>query len=490
MPSVTNPFLRGQYGAQQANQSADQAQLTGLATLLKLKQSQEEQPVRMDLLRAQTANQQAMPADREAARANTREVAMGRLQQAASQFEQTMQLKARGLTRQEDRDAWEREYQQGRLALEGAARQQGAERLFYDTGIRTNVPSVPAPVSRGTPSGLEAFLQGRPPAEQAAIQQVAAATGPMAVNVGPYQPPAAAPSGAPAAPVAPPMAGNGAAPVPMPTSAPATPAALSMGQSGGLEGRFPQVGPSGGSPAAPVPVPAAAPASTVAPLPQMPQFTGSPREQAAAKNKWLAEQSTNRLVPVKGPDGTVRYVPANQAAGMEVGGRQTDTNIGKQVQQLGRDFEKAGLPVMLTVVENAGKVTEQLAEYVTGPKSLLLDRMVPQAAQDARADVQKLFNITLKDRSGAAVTNQELERLKKEFGTGVLKEAGQLVRAIQRVREIVESHYAGIGASYGKNVLDAYNENLEAVGGRRFTPSNTASKTPGRTLGGATVSNW
>ncbi len=59
------------------------------------------------------------------------------------------------------------------------------------------------------------------------------------------------------------------------------------------------------------------------------------------------------LVPVKGDDGKVIYVPRSQAAGREVGGRTTDTNIAKTVQQLGRDFEKAGLPNTIAVIENA-----------------------------------------------------------------------------------------------------------------------------------------
>lgn len=172
------------------------------------------------------------------------------------------------------------------------------------------------------------------------------------------------------------------------------------------------------------------------------------------------------LVPVQQEDGSVVYTPRSQASGLKVGSRVTDTNVSKQVQQLGRDLEKAGLPTMVAVTDQAGKLTPELAEWVTGPKSAVPDWIAPKEARDARQDVSKLFNITLKDRSGAAVTNQELERLKKEFGQGLFKNPDQLLTAIQRAQQIVKSHYQGIAASYGAPVLDSYNQNLVAVGGR------------------------
>lgn len=194
-------------------------------------------------------------------------------------------------------------------------------------------------------------------------------------------------------------------------------------------------------------------------------------------HEMIAANRPEPLVPVKGTDGRVIYMPRSQAAGQEVGSRVTDTNVSKQVQQLGKDFERAGLPTMINVVGEAMKLTPGLEKWVSGPKSALPDILVRDAdglkAADilrARQDVAKLFNITLKDRSGAAVTNQELERLKKEFGSGVFKQPGQLLAAIKRASQIVDDHYKGIAASYGKDVLDGYNGNLEAVGGRPFKP--------------------
>lgn len=212
------------------------------------------------------------------------------------------------------------------------------------------------------------------------------------------------------------------------------------------------------------------------------RLTAAERNQARVEAIRLAAslrpQTPEPMVPVKGDDGRVVYMPRSQAAGREVGGRTTDVNLGKSVQQLGTAFEKAGLPSMIPVIETAGQITPEMEVWVSGPRSGVPDMLVRDVgnlkAQDirqARQDVAKLFNITLKDRSGAAVTNQELERLKKEFGTGMFKAEGQLIGAIKRAREIIEAHYNGIAASFGKPALDAYNQNVEAVGGRPFRPA-------------------
>lgn len=185
------------------------------------------------------------------------------------------------------------------------------------------------------------------------------------------------------------------------------------------------------------------------------------------------------LVTIQNPDGSVVYAPRSQAVGQKVGSRTTDTAIGKQVQQLGRDFEKAGLNSTIPVVQQAAKITPEIAGFITGFKSMTPDLAVSPEIRTARQDVQKLFNIVLKDRSGAAVTNQELERLKTEFGKGVFKTPVQLMDAIAKAKNIVEKHYQGIAASYGQNALDAYNQNLESIGGTPFkrsgSPANTNS---------------
>lgn len=144
-----------------------------------------------------------------------------------------------------------------------------------------------------------------------------------------------------------------------------------------------------------------------------------------------------------------------------------DSETSKKVTALGTAFEKANLPVTTTVLSAAEKAVSEgsVLEYINGPKSALPDFAVSKDAREARQAIQKLFNITLKDRSGAAVTSQELERLKAEFGQGKFKTPDQLRTAVREARSIVDNHYKSIAASYGPKALKVYNENLKAVGG-------------------------
>lgn len=153
--------------------------------------------------------------------------------------------------------------------------------------------------------------------------------------------------------------------------------------------------------------------------------------------------------------------------------------LGK-VQQLGGAFEKAGLPQMDSVLKaaEAAVVKDDVLEYINGPKSAYPDFTVGTEITNARQSVSRLFNITLKDRSGAAVTIPELERLKEEFGRGVFKKPAQLREAIRTARTIVENHYRGIAASYGNDALQLYNQNMKEIGGNPVLEGKTAGPDP------------
>lgn len=162
----------------------------------------------------------------------------------------------------------------------------------------------------------------------------------------------------------------------------------------------------------------------------------------------------------------------------------------KKVQGLGTALEKANLPEadsVLSAVETKLSQKPELAEYISGPKSILPDMTVPDDAKSLRQSFQKLFNITLKDRSGAAVTNQELQRLQKEFATGAFKDAKQLQDAVSQARGIIDNHYRSVASSFGPDALKAYNENLGKLGGRSVVtpPPNGGAKPTGSVLDAA-----
>jgi hypothetical protein len=145
--------------------------------------------------------------------------------------------------------------------------------------------------------------------------------------------------------------------------------------------------------------------------------------------------------------------------------RRVDT----EATRLQGALEKAGLPeadTVLASVEKALETAPQAAEYLSGPKSLIPDLAVPDEVKFARQAFQKLFNITLKNRSGAAVTIPELERLKKEFATGAWKTPQQLIEGVNQARNVINQHYRSVSAGFAPEALETYNERIRQYGGR------------------------
>jgi len=189
----------------------------------------------------------------------------------------------------------------------------------------------------------------------------------------------------------------------------------------------------------------------------MPNFTGSAKEVIRRQNEWRMQNSRAQA--------QMEIAKYREAARLTAQKSPTPQNV----QKLQTDLEKANLPIVdatLGKAEAAIAANPDIAEYIAGPKSSLPDRLTPSYVQTGRTDFQSLFNITLKDRSGAAVTNQELDRLKQEFAAGLFKTDTQLKAALGRMRDIIQTHYAAIAAGHGPDVLNAYNENLQALGGR------------------------
>lgn len=176
-------------------------------------------------------------------------------------------------------------------------------------------------------------------------------------------------------------------------------------------------------------------------------------------------------VTIKNPDGDGNIV-IDAKTGKKIGDaparpRDEEAVHSKQVTQLSKGLEQANLPATnatLVSAEAALKVPG-MAEYITGPKSAFPDRAVSAEVRSGRQAIKRLFNTELKNRSGAAVTNQELERLKDEFGQGFFKTDDQLSGAVTRAREIINAHFRGVAAGFPKEVLETYNQNLTDIGG-------------------------
>lgn len=79
-------------------------------------------------------------------------------------------------------------------------------------------------------------------------------------------------------------------------------------------------------------------------------------------------------------------------------------------------------------------------------------------ASDLNTGMAKIFNITIKDRSGAAVTNNEMERIKEEFASGKYNTEAQLIRAMQDYKKAVISELQNREAAFEPKVVQKYRD--------------------------------
>lgn len=147
--------------------------------------------------------------------------------------------------------------------------------------------------------------------------------------------------------------------------------------------------------------------------------------------------------------------------------RLSDEKTKKDVQQLSKVIETAKLNdqnAVLSAAENAVKNPAVLSA-ATGLGSMRPDFTLPTEVALGKQAISKLFNIELKNRSGAAVTIPEFERLKDEYGQGLFKKPEQLAGAIKQARALLTKHYQSVAAGFDPSTLKAYNENLAGLGG-------------------------
>lgn len=81
-----------------------------------------------------------------------------------------------------------------------------------------------------------------------------------------------------------------------------------------------------------------------------------------------------------------------------------------------------------------------------------------EEGRSLRQKIATLRNLTLKDRSGAAVTNQELTRLLEELGTGMLKTDADLKRGLAGVRKNLDAVKQNVVAGVDDDTLNEYQQ--------------------------------
>lgn len=77
-------------------------------------------------------------------------------------------------------------------------------------------------------------------------------------------------------------------------------------------------------------------------------------------------------------------------------------------------------------------------------------------ARDITNSASKVFNITLADRSGAAVTTDEMERLKREFAAGKYDTEAALLKALKEFKAEVAVKQAELDRSFPPDIVEEY----------------------------------
>jgi hypothetical protein len=105
-------------------------------------------------------------------------------------------------------------------------------------------------------------------------------------------------------------------------------------------------------------------------------------------------------------------------------------------------------------------------------------------ARDLNTAMSRVFNVELKDRSGAAVTSPELQRLKQEFGEGKFNTEQEMLRAMKDYQRAATLAMKNVEAGYAPGAVDTYNERGGMTSRNLPNPSATSQASDGGASGG------
>lgn len=153
--------------------------------------------------------------------------------------------------------------------------------------------------------------------------------------------------------------------------------------------------------------------------------------------------------------------------------------VDKKVTAFSSQLDKTNVPQFESLL---GDIEADLARYkdIPGYGGVMGNLPTFMQTEEGRALRQKiatLRNLTLKDRSGAAVTNQELARLLEELGTGMLKTDADLRRGLAGVRKNLDAVKQNVIAGVDDDTLSEYQKRggMRLKRGGPTTPSASAA---------------
>lgn len=108
-------------------------------------------------------------------------------------------------------------------------------------------------------------------------------------------------------------------------------------------------------------------------------------------------------------------------------------------------------------------------------------------ARDLNSAASRVFNATLKDRSGGSVTDSEMERMRQEFNAGKYNSEPELISALQRYKRqtqlVLKDREAGFNPSVVKKYSDQGGRTSQSLGfraGEKTIIKTQTNKTTGQ----------
>ena len=157
----------------------------------------------------------------------------------------------------------------------------------------------------------------------------------------------------------------------------------------------------------------------------------------------------------------------------------------KQLNLYAKGLETTGIPTAITIAENILNQLPERGKDVPGFGPIagqLPDFSLSPEGKSLRQAANTLFNFELKQRSGQAVTDSELMRLKREYGQGKFADEEQLRTGIrqylQRLQELARNDAAGFKEDVRKEYInqggrDILNDVKNLVNNPLILKSNT-----------------
>lgn len=132
--------------------------------------------------------------------------------------------------------------------------------------------------------------------------------------------------------------------------------------------------------------------------------------------------------------------------------------VDKKVTAFATQLDKTNVPQFESLL---GDIEADIAKFkdIPGYGGIMGNLPIFLQSEEGKALRQKiatLRNLTLKDRSGAAVTNQELTRLLEELGTGMFKSDADLKRGLSGVRKNLDAVKQNVVAGIDDDTLTEY----------------------------------